>query len=178
MRVSMTFTKLATAVVASAFLAVIAYYNSDHSQTRGIASVGAEAGQLESVQIKKNTVSTITWQEQQGKIKFSLKLTDNFTCREFAQAIIFLQPEGISEDGEMPELEYSISCENGEFLTEFDASIRQLLDSSKTKPNFFERPEQLVVTRVVLEGAAGSMSISSYEIQALLGMQLRLRTSE
>lgn len=162
-------------------VAIAAYYlygNMSGEALRGIASVNQDQLRNDSQIVKRSTIQSITWGARGNKMFFDIKLPSGFSCGEFNQGKIYLRPEGLSEDGDVSSFAYEIKCENNQFALELKNSLKALLENSLSKPDFFEKPEELVVTKIVLEGASGTMSISSYELQNLLGNQLRLKITE
>lgn len=178
MRVSINKRSLFITVFTIAVICTIFYYRSGSEQGRGIASVSSEQVKLESSRIKLSTIQSIAWEERGSKMSFNLRLPAGFSCAEFTSGKIYLRPEGLSEDGDVSSLEYEVKCAKNEFSAQFENSMKELLASSLTKPDFFEKPDVMVISKIVLEGASGMMSISSYELQSLLGIQLSIKLSE
>ncbi len=138
---------------------------------RGIASVDSKVNAFDSLKYKTELISKILWKESEAQVQLNLNLGE-LDCSNFSSGKIFLRPDGLSEDGEVSSFSIPLACQKGQFSLDLPSQLSEIRKVSKEKPDFFEDPESLFVSKIEIEGLSGKMEISSYELQSILGQQL------
>lgn len=138
---------------------------------RGIASVDSKTSSFDSIKYKTDLISGILWKESESKVQLNINLGE-LDCRHFSSGKVFLRPDGLSEDGEVSSFSIAVACNQGKLSLDLPDQISEIRKISKDKPDFFEEPESLFVSKIEIEGLSGKMEISSYELQSILGHQL------
>lgn len=143
-------------------------------QKRDLASDESQQAKAESAQMKSNMIQSIEWMDHGGRMSFLMALKDSEFCNQWQHAKIHLVADGMGVSGEAPGAVASMSCQDGKFEMMWPKRIAEWSEGIQKTGDYIEEPHQFYIGLIEVDGLAGTMKITNYEISAILGQNLEL----
>ena len=134
---------------------------------RNPASTDSPDVKLENTQIKTEMIQSIEWKDQGTDIQFLIHSKDPGFCDNWKTATIRLQAEGMGVSGDAPGARAVVACQQGRFEFMWPKQIELWKSPIEKTGDYIETPSRFYVGTIFIEGPAGQMKITNYEISAV-----------